>query len=119
MGRNHRDREPAYELYPALAQFFGFYLGEDWREHSVTPEMAVDNAIADFPVDVLQQARRELAALLDSCGEDSRLRDVLNDGLGVNVRFRIPAEARSFAVNAERRLLAAIQAHYRKHRAKG
>jgi contact-dependent growth inhibition (CDI) system CdiI-like immunity protein len=105
--------------YPALDEFFGFYLGEDWSDYSVTPAMAVDNAIAEYPITVLQQARRELAALLDSCDDDSRLRDVLNDGLGVNVRFRMPVEARSFAVEAERKLLEAIQAHYRKHRTKG
>ncbi len=112
-------REATRARYPALDECLGFYLGEDWPEYSVTPEMAVDNAIAEYPINILQQARRELAALLDSCDDDDRLRDILNNGLGVNVRFRMPAEARSFAVEVERRLLAAIQAYYRRHHIKG
>ena len=118
MGRHERSRDEAIDRYPALAQFFGCHLNEDWPEMSGTPEKAVENAIAGYPSVFLQQARHELAALLEKYEDETGLPDIL-DGLGVNLYFRQPAEARSFAVDVERRLLAAIQGHYRQQRRKG
>lgn len=119
MGRRERTREEAHRRYPALVQFLGSYLYEDSPFDIYTPQQAVDDAIANCPVQVLRQARSELVALLEKCDDDVRLRSVLNDGLGICVYFRRAAEARSFALDVESRLLAAIQAYYRRHRMKG
>ena len=37
---------------------------------------------------------------------------MLNDGLGVNVYFKTPADARAFAEDVERRLFSSIKAHF-------
>ena len=102
-----------------LSQFLGCYLHEDWPEDSGTPEAAVDNAIADYPVELLQQTRREIATVLAETPDDACLRDVLNDGLGVNVYFKVPAEAREFAALVERKLVDAIRTHFDGSRRKG
>ncbi len=99
-----------------LQQFLGGYLHEDWPEESGTPQAAVDAAIADYPLELRQQVRRELAALLRSTNEDTSLRRVLNDGLGVNVYFRKPVEARAFAEAVERKLLESIKTEYEDRR---
>lgn len=105
-------RDEAVERFPTLAQFFGAYLHEDWDMDGPTPQHAVDAAIAGHPVHLRQQVRRELVGLLASAGDDTRLRDLLNDGLGVNVYFREPGEARAFAEEVERKLLASIRDEY-------
>ena len=109
MSRHGRRRDEARERYPALAQFFGAYLHQDWPRESGTPGRAVAQAIADFPLEYRQQIRRELKNFLADNEDDSRLRAVLNDGLGVNVYFRKPAEARAFALDAEQKLLESVR----------
>ena len=110
-----RRKEEEAERYPMLAQFFGCYLHQGWPEESGTPEQAVDAAIADYPLEARRQIRREIAALLaDYQGDDPRLRAVLNDGLGVNVYFKKPAEARAFCEGAERKLMQSIRAAFRR-----
>ena len=84
-----------------------------------TPEAAVDTAIAEYPTDLLQQTRRELAAMLAETPDDTRLRKVLNGGLDVNVYFKKPAEARAFAELVERKLMAAIKTRFDGSRVKG
>ena len=98
--------------YPTLQQFLGCYLHQDWDLECATPQGAVDMAIAEYPITLRQQVRRELAALLGAVDDDTRLRRVLNDGLGVEVYFRKAAEARAFAEEVERKLLASIKAEY-------
>lgn len=118
-GERIRKREEVECLYPTLAQFLGGYLHEDWPIFSGSPENAVDQAIAEYPVEDRQQVCRELAGLLEGSDDDVRLRDVLNDGLGVNVYFKKPAEARAFAEEIERKLLTSIKAHFRSDHAEG
>jgi rhamnose utilization protein RhaD (predicted bifunctional aldolase and dehydrogenase) len=110
VSRNERTRDQARELYPALWQFFGCYLHEDWPLDSGTPEKAVDQAIAEYPLNYRQQVRRELNNFLDRHEDDTYLRAILNQGLGVNVLFKEAADARLFAQEVERKLLDSIRA---------
>jgi hypothetical protein len=119
MSRRDRLRSDTEVRYPLLGQFLGGYLHEDWSIFSGTPEKAVDQAIAEYPVPILQQVRREQAGLLQGCDDDARLRDILNEGLGVNVFFKQPREAREFAEDVERRLLQSIKAHFQQDHMEG
>ena len=112
-------REQMDERFYRLGQFLGCYLHEDWPEDSGTPEAAVDKAISEYPVELLQQTRRELETVLKEFSDDTRLRAVLNNGLGVNVYFKRPAEARDFAELVEQKLMSAIRAHFAGSRTKG
>ena len=105
----HDDME---RRYYRLQQFLGCYLHEDRSILYGTPEQAVDTAISEYPVDLRQQVRHELAALLADIEDDKQLRTVLNDGLGVNLHFRQAVEARAFAQDIERRLLDSIKKHF-------
>ena len=119
MSRGQRVRAETETLYPMLVQFLGGYLHEDWPIFSGTPEKAVDQAIAEYPVPLRQQVRRELVSLLGRCDDDARLRHILNDGLGVNLRFRKSGDARAFAVEVERKLLASVKSHFSQDRSEG
>ncbi|HEX8625614.1 MAG TPA: contact-dependent growth inhibition system immunity protein [Allosphingosinicella sp.] len=112
MTRKHRSGPEADALYPLLNQFLGGYLHEDWPIFSGTPEKAVEQAIAEYPVPARQQVRRELAALLEGCEDDVRLGRILNDDFGVNLHFKKPGEARAFAEAVERKLLMSIKSHF-------
>ena len=119
MSRGGKPRSETEARYPLLGQFLGGYLHEDWSLCSGTPEKAVDQAIAEYPVPLRQQVRRELAGLLQGCDDDARLRAILNDGLGVNVYFKHPREAREFAEEVERKLLQSINYHFQQVRKEG
>lgn len=119
MSRREGLRTESEARYPLLWQFFGAFLHEDWPIFSGTPEKAVEQAIADYTVPLRQQARRELVSLLERCDDDSDLRRILNDGLGVNVYFKEAGEARAFAEDVERKLIESIKSHFQQHRTKG
>jgi hypothetical protein len=95
-----------------LGQFLGCYLHEDWPEMHGTPEKAVEAAISEYPIELRQQVRHELATLLEETTDDTQLRSRLNDGLGVCVYFKQPAEARTFAEEAEAKLMNSIKQHF-------
>lgn len=105
-------REDMDRRFYRLGQFLGGYLHEDWPYFHGTPERAVDKAIEEYPIDLRQEVRRELRALLSEVTEDDRLLDVLNWGLGVNVHFKKPEEARAFAEDVEARLMRSIKDHF-------
>ena len=115
-GRRVRLREEMERNFPRLSDFFGGFLHEDWPEMHGTPDKAVDQAIVEHPLDLQQQVRRELANLLEATTDDVDLRSKLNDGLGVCVYFRKPAEARAFAVMAEAKLMNSIKQHFEPNR---
>ena len=112
-------REEMEQRFYRLRQFLGCYLHEDWPEESGTPESAVDRAISEYPIEFLQQTRRELAIVLAENADDTRLRDVLTDSLGVKVYFGNAGEARAFAESVEQRLMNAIKTHFEGSRVKG
>lgn len=105
-------REDMDRRFYRLGQFLGGYLHEDWPHFYRTPERAVDKAIEEYPIELRQEVRRELRALLSEVTEDEKLRDVLDSGLGVNVHFKKPEEARAFAEDVEARLMRSIKEHF-------
>jgi hypothetical protein len=111
MSRRAGLREETEALYPRLSYFLN-YLHEDWPILNGTPENAIEQAIADHTLPLRQEVRRELAGLLERCDDDARLRDILNDGLGVNLYFEKAEEARAFAQVVERKLMKSIKSHF-------
>jgi hypothetical protein len=105
-------REEMERKFYRLGQFLGGYLHEDWTHLYGTPEKAIEEAIADYPIELRKQVRRELHALLSASSEDDELRDVLNWGLGVKVHFKKPEEARAFAEHVEAKLMESIKDHF-------
>ena len=106
-------REEMERRYYRLRQFLACYLHEDWPEFYGSPQRAIDVAIAEYPIELRQQVRKELATLLDEAPDDVELREKLNNGLGVCVYFKEPGEARAFALDAEERLMTSIKKHFR------
>jgi hypothetical protein len=107
-GRRIRLRAECEARYPRLFQFFACYLHQDWPVFHGSVDGAIDDAIAENPRALLGQIRAELGALLAATPDDTRLRAVLNDGIGVNVSFRKATAARAFAESVEQRLLSAL-----------
>jgi hypothetical protein len=112
-------REDMERRFYRLWQFLGCYLHEDWPEMHGSPQAAVDAAIADYPIEYLQEVRHQLVAVITENEDPAMLRDVLNDGLGVNVWFKQPEEAREFADHVEAKLMASIKAHFKDNPRKG
>jgi hypothetical protein len=92
-----------------LGQFLGGYLHEDWPQAYGTPEKAIEQAIEEYPLDLRQQVRRDLHAVLSEITDDKELREVLIWGLGVYVHFKEPRDARAFGEDVESRLRASIK----------
>ena len=116
MSRHQRYREEAEARYPTLSQFLGGYLHEDWPEMHGTPQAAVDKAVSEYPIELRKVVRKELSDLLVRSTDDVQLRSLLNDGLGVCVYFKKPAQARAFAEQVERKLFSSIQKHFEDQR---
>lgn len=112
MSRHQRYRDEAEARYAKLSQFLGGVLHEDRQKLYGSPEAAVDYAIAEYPIELLRELRHELVAMLDRCSDDTQLRSLINFGLGVNLYFKNPAEARAFAEQVGMKLLAAIKVHF-------
>jgi cobalamin biosynthesis protein CobT len=117
--RRARLRDEMERRYYRLHQFLTCYFHEDRDLLYGSVEDALATAIAEYPVELRQQVRRQLAALMEEQPDDAMLRRALNDGLGVNLYFRKPAEARAFAEMVERELLESIKAHFEEARTQG
>ena len=109
-------REEMGQRFYRLGQFLGCYLHEDWPEMHGTPSKAIDAAISEYPIKLLQQVRHEFALLLEETPNDVELRSKLGEGLGVRVHFKDPAEARAFAEQAEAKLMRSIKKHFDRNR---
>ena len=119
-GRHVQLGEEMQSRFERLWQFLGGYLHQDWPELHATPEGAVADAIADYPLEMLEEVHRQLQSVLAETPDDTRLRSVLNGGFGVNVYFHRPAEARAFADSTLNQVHAAITERSRKaHPARG
>jgi len=112
-GRTRRSlhEEIAQRFFP-LGQFLGCYLHQDWPRFHATPEEAVEQAIEEYPIELRQDVRRKLHALLTELTDDWELRDALNEALGVSVYFKKPEAARAFAMDVEAKLMASIKGHF-------
>jgi len=104
-------REDMNQRFHRLGQFLGSYLHEDWPLLYGTPGQAIDKAIEEHPIELLQQVRRELQMVLAE-EEDDKLREILNLGLGVYVSFKTPNEARAFAEDVAAKLMTSIKGHF-------
>ncbi|WP_397598428.1 hypothetical protein [Sphingorhabdus sp.] len=97
MSRKTREiRLESEERWPALRQVLCCCGPEDWDRLYSSPEGAVDAAIADYPLPVRQQALKEWCDWNTDKGIQYDPRDAVNDGLGVNVLFKKPEDARKF-----------------------
>ena len=57
-------REDMDQRFYRLGQFLGGYLHHDWPHFHGSPECAVNQAIDGYPIELRQQVRRELQAML-------------------------------------------------------
>ena len=89
-------REQSEARYPHLSQFIGCYLHEDWPLSYASPEVAMARAVSAWPQSQRVLVQKELTALLRSVDDNTRLRSVLNDGLGANIHFKKAMDARTF-----------------------
>ena len=97
MSRKTREiRLESEERWPTLRQVLCCNFDEDWDRLYGSPAGAVDAAIADYPLPVRQQALKEWRDWNADKGAQYDPRDAVNDGLGVNVLFNKPEEARQF-----------------------
>ena len=95
---------------PELQQMLSSYLHQDWTIDSETPEAAVDDAIAERTLEQRQAAAKELRWWNNKYGDESDVRDIVNDGLHANVWFREPEEAWDFITMVYEKLIASIKA---------
>ncbi len=84
-------------------------IGRSFTERRRTPSTKRSKSIR---LNYGREVRRELRALLSEVTEDERLRDVLDLGLGLNVHFKKPEDARAFAEDIEARLMRSIKEHF-------
>ena len=64
------------QQYPALWQFFGAYLHQDWREDYESPSVALRDFVSGSP-DLAVDVPQELERLLASTTDDSVLEEAL------------------------------------------
>ena len=97
MSRKTRElRLEAEERWPTLYQLLAAYCHEDLGICHGSPEGAVDAAIADYPLGTRQTVLREWRDWNSNVGSKYDPRAAVNDGLGVNVFFEQPEDARVF-----------------------
>lgn len=96
MGMTAKLRREAGERWPNLKNFLECYLHEDWPEFDGTPENAVDRAIVEAPTNQLKIVASEWWHWNSTAGSAPDPRRQINDGLGVNVHFKGPTDARKF-----------------------
>lgn len=118
-GRRARFREEMERRFYRLSQFFGCYFHQDFDIIHGSVEDALAAAIADHSVELRQQVRRELRAVMDEYPDPKVLAAVLGDGLGVCFYSTEPGWARGFTEMVERELLASIKAHFEDRRPQG
>ena len=96
MGKTRKLRLEAEENWPQLTNFTSAYLGESWSYDAGSPEAAVDQAVSEHSLERRQAIAREWWDWNASAGSQYDPRRHVNDGLGVNVHFKKPEDARAF-----------------------
>ena len=87
-----------------------------WLSFVMPRLFTISFCFLEYPIELRRAVRKELADLLVRTEDDTQLRSFLNDGLGVNVYFKKPAESRAFAQEVERKLLSSIQTYFDQRR---
>jgi hypothetical protein len=72
------------------------YLHQDWPDDHGSPDKAIDAAIDENPLDFRQEVARQWWNWNATEGAQYDPRSAINDGLGVEVIFENPDEARQF-----------------------
>lgn len=70
--------------YPALAQLFGGYYHQDWREDHASPDEALQAFIRDTSPETVTAAANEIDRLLGAGLDDVAVARLLADGLDCN-----------------------------------
>jgi contact-dependent growth inhibition (CDI) system CdiI-like immunity protein len=70
--------------YPALAQLFGGYYHQDWRQDHASPDEAVRAFIGDASPETVTAAAADIDRLLGAGFDESALAQLLADGLDCN-----------------------------------
>jgi len=110
MNRKSREvRLETEERWPTLYQFLAGYLHQDWGIDHGSPAGAVDAAIVDYPLSRRQQLLREWRIWNGDKGAAFDPRLAVNEGLGVNVHFEEPADARQFMNMVYEKLIASVR----------
>ena len=110
MSRATRQRRlDAEERWPDLFRFLGCYLHQDWPEESGSPEAAIDLAIAEHDLQERQTVARQWWDWNAVEGSKFDPRSSVNDGLGVEVWFEKPEEARVFMNSVYDKLIVSIR----------
>jgi hypothetical protein len=70
--------------YPALAQLFGGYFHQDWREDHASPDEALQAFARDTSSETVTAAANDIDRLLSAGFDDGALAQLLTDGLDCN-----------------------------------
>ncbi|HEY6470377.1 MAG TPA: contact-dependent growth inhibition system immunity protein [Candidatus Dormibacteraeota bacterium] len=70
--------------YPALAQLFGGYFHQDWRQDHASSDEALQAFIQDTSPETATAAANDIDRLLDAGFDDIALARMLADGLDCN-----------------------------------
>lgn len=109
MGMTQRLQKEAEDRWPNLKSFFECYLHQDWDVFDETPQKAVDRAITETPLDILKLVTTEWWDWNARSVRAPSLERQINEGLGVNVLFETPIEAREFMNLVYDKLIVAIR----------
>ena len=107
--KSYEQRRIAEERWPTLYQFLAAYCHEDLRDFHGTPEGAVDAAVADYSLEMRQTVLREWRDWNIAEGSKNDPRLAVNDGLGVNVMFYQPVDARDFMNVVYNKLIVSVR----------
>ena len=110
MSRKSREhRLKAEERWPSLYQFLAAYCHQDWPDFYDSPESAIDAAIAGRSLESQQVVLREWRDWNAKEGSRHDPRAAVNDGLGVNIMFYQPEDARQFMNMAYDKLIVSVR----------
>ncbi|WP_430429165.1 contact-dependent growth inhibition system immunity protein [Parasphingorhabdus sp.] len=96
----------AKERWPVLQNFFSCYLHQDWSIHHGSTEASLDQAISDYDRETLKSVMREWTNWKQRVWKKTDPRESLNYGLGINIDFRFPSDARKLVKMVDEKLAA-------------
>lgn len=110
MSRKTRDmRLQAEERWPTLFQFLGCYCHEDAPEMRGSVLQGIDKGVADYSLERRKEVLVELRDWMGTVAAKDDIRDLLNDGMGVNEFFEQPIDARNFVNSVHDKLRVSIR----------